>query len=264
MFYIVATPIGNLKDISIRAIETLKSCDYILCEDTRTSRVLLNNYEIDKPLVSYHKFNEKEKCDKIYNDLINGKDICLISDAGMPGISDPGAVIINYLKEKQYNNYTVIPGASALINAQVLSGFPAPFVFVGFLPEKTKDRKSILQKVADSTFTSVFYVSPHEIDKFFKTCLDSLGDREVCVAREITKKFEEVVFTTLKQGYTSVVKGEFVCVIKGKEQDVAVSDDAIIAEFQILINTHSNKDAVSIICEKYNLKKNYVYSLCVK
>ena len=263
MFYIVATPIGNLKDITIRAIETLKQSDYILCEDTRTSRVLLSTYQIDKPLYSYHKFNEKEKCEKIYSDLISGKDICLISDAGMPGISDPGSVIVNYLIERKIA-YTVLPGPSALINAQVLSGYSAPFTFVGFLPEKAKDRNKILENVAKSTFTSIYYVAPHEINKFFENCLKVMGDREVCVTRELTKKFEEVSFTTLCKGYNSTVKGEFVCIIKGKEKDDNVSEEQIIKEYQSLIKDYSKKDAISIICDKYSLKKNFVYSLCVK
>ena len=266
MLYVVATPIGNLADMSHRAIEVLKNCEYILCEDTRTSLVLLKHYNIEKKLVSYHKFNEASKCDSIAKDISEGKDVALISDAGMPGISDPGAVIIRYLKQKGLP-YTVVPGASALINAFVLSGYDAPFTFVGFLPEKNKAKKDLLSSLASSQYPSIYYVSPHSITEFFDDVITAFGDREVCVVRELTKKFEEVTFTTLQDGYNGTVKGEFVIVVKGCNVEVAdnITDERLIEEMQALIDSgKSKKDASKLIAEKYNLKKNYVYNLSIK
>ena len=265
MLYVVATPIGNLKDISFRAIEVLSNCDYILCEDTRTSSVLLNNYEIKKKLVSYHKFNEASKCESIAQDLRQGKDVALISDAGMPGISDPGAVIIRYLINANLP-YTVVPGASALINAFVLSGYEAPFTFVGFLPEKSKDKKLLLNKLATSQFPMVFYVSPHSIQVFFEDIKNAFGDRQVCVVRELTKKFEEVAFTNTSEGYNGVVKGEFVCIVKGRQEvNQELSDEDILTKLNELISTgKTNKEAVAEIANIYGIKKNKVYDLSIK
>lgn len=265
MLYIVATPIGNLKDISHRAVEVLQRCDYILCEDTRTSLTFLNAYNIDKKLVSYHKFNEASKCKSIADDIRQGRDVALISDAGMPGISDPGAVIIRYLKAEGLP-YTVIPGPSALINAFVLSGYDAPFTFVGFLPDKKKERNELLTTLAQSLWPSIYYVSPHSIHEFFGNMYEVFGDREVCVVRELTKKFEEVSFTTLAEGYHGIVKGEFVCVVKGGDiTNQVVDDQMIVDEFKQLVdNGLTNKDAIKEICDKHRLKKNYVYNLSLK
>ncbi len=266
MLYIVATPIGNLKDMSSRAIEVLQSADYILCEDTRTSLTLLKHYNIEINLVSYHKFNESSKCDSITSDIMAGKDIALISDAGMPGISDPGAVIIRHLK-KNGLPYTVIPGPSALINAFVLSGYDAPFTFVGFLPEKNKARRDMVLSISSSPYPSIYYVSPHSIEEFFHEMYQIMGDREVCVVRELTKKFEEVKFTTLSEGYTGTVKGEFVVVVSGNSgcETETVSEEDICSEMSELVaKGMSKKDASKTLAEKYNLKKNYVYNLSIK
>lgn len=265
MLYVVATPIGNLKDISLRAIEVLNNCEYILCEDTRTSMTLLNHYDIKKKLVSYHKFNEASKCESVANDIQQGKDIALISDAGMPGISDPGAVIIRYLI-KQNLPYTVIPGASALINAFVLSGYDAPFTFVGFLPEKSKEKKELFSKLKSSSFPMIFYVSPHSIHDFFGVLSQELGKRDVCVVRELTKKFEEVTFTSTTDGYNGVVKGEFVCIVKGLEvEQNELTEDEIMDKLNDLIaKGKTNKEAVAIVSDMYGLKKNKVYDISIK
>ena len=209
MLYLVGTPIGNLKEFNNYAVEILNKVDYILCEDTRTSAVLLNHYNIKKPLKSYHKFNEKEMVEKIGNDLIGGKNIALISDAGMPVISDPGNVLVNFAI-KNGVDYTVVSGPCALINAFILSGFNAPFCFIGFLPEKNVDRKNLLMQFKNVEGSLIFYVSCHNIEKDFNSILEILGDKPVCVTRELTKLHEEKVFTTLKQGYDGVKKGEFV------------------------------------------------------
>ena len=197
--FVVATPIGNLSDITLRAIETLKTSDLIAAEDTRQTKILLNRYEIKKPSTSYHKFNIKEKTRHIIGQLQAGKTISLVSDAGMPGISDPGEELI---KEAIDNGIEVvpIPGASAVITALSVSGLPTKrFVFEGFLPHEGKNRRRILRKLIDEERTIVFYESPHRLIKSLNDMLAILGDRKICVAREMTKKFEEIFRGTIKE-----------------------------------------------------------------
>ena len=212
MLFLVATPIGNMSEITLRAIDVLKNVDYILCEDTRTSLNLLKHYEINKPLHSYHKFNENSKINSIISDLKEGKNIALISDAGMPGISDPGNILINACKVNSVE-YTVISGPTAFCNAFVLSGFQPPFMFIGFLPSKNKEISNLLNPLKEVDSCLVFYMSPHEIEKFFKVINEYFPNRKRCVVREISKKFEEIVFLDANQTYFGVEKGEFVVVL---------------------------------------------------
>lgn len=263
MLYIVGTPIGNLKEITFYALEILNSVDYILCEDTRTSMVLLNHYEIKKPLKSYHKFNEKGEVEKIINDLQSGKNIALISDAGMPCISDPGNILVNECIKHDVE-YTVISGASALINAFVLSGFQPPFTFVGFLPNKKSDAKKILGEYKDYKTTLIFYVAPHDINNTISDIYSMFGDRKACVVREISKKFEEKTFINLKDNYEGVVKGEFVLIVEGNTLQQS-STLTIIEELTELINGGVDKnDAIKQVAHNRNLKKNDVYQEYLK
>jgi len=258
MLYIVATPIGNLKEITHYAIEILNSVDYIACEDTRTSMVLLNHYSIKKPLISYHKFNEKSECGKIISHLKNGKNIALISDAGMPGISDPGNILVNELIENNLE-YTVVSGPSALINAFVMSGFPSPFTFVGFLPNKKSDAKKVLEEVKNYKSSLIFYVAPHDINDTLSVINSILGDRKAVVVREISKKFEEKIFINLAQGYNGVLKGEFVLVVEGATQETQ-NNLSIVEEIELLISCGLSKnDAIKQVAHNRNLKKNDVY-----
>ena len=258
MLYIVATPIGNLKEITYYAIETLKKVDYVACEDTRTSAVLLNHYGINKPLVSYHKFNERSMLSKVVKDLEEGKEVALISDAGMPGVSDPGNILVNELIEKELP-YTVISGPSALINAFVMSGFPSPFTFIGFLPKKSGEAKKILKEYVDYKTTLIFYLSPHNINDDIKMLYSVLGDRKICVVREISKKFEEKVFSTLSAGYNGVEKGEFVLVVEGAVTEKS-SGLSIMEQYENLIESGVSKnDAIKQVAKENNLKKNDVY-----
>ncbi len=257
MLYIVATPIGNLKEITYRAIEILNSVDYIACEDTRTSKVLLDHYDIKKKLVAYHKFNEQKESKTIIDDLKAGKDIALISDAGMPGISDPGAILVSQLIVEGLE-YTVISGPSAFTNAFVLSGFPTPFTFVGFLPDSAVDRESLLSRLNKSNTTLIFYCSPYAIEKDLKTMYNSIGDREIAVVREISKKFEEVTFSTLKDGYTGVVKGEFVVLVKPGQENQSIAD--IDDKLTTLLNMGLTKtDASKVIAKISGQKKSDIY-----
>lgn len=192
MLYIVATPIGNLKDITLRALEVLKGVDLIACEDTRHTKILLDHYGINVPTTSFYQHNRITKADYLIKLLKEGKSVALVSDAGMPGILDPGYNVIN-LAIKNNIEFTVIPGATAFVNALVLSGKPAhDFYFVGFLPNRTIARQNQLKKLSQLKTTIIFYESCHRIVACLEDCLAVLGDKEICVAREITKKFEEI------------------------------------------------------------------------
>ncbi|MFH1398441.1 MAG: 16S rRNA (cytidine(1402)-2'-O)-methyltransferase [Candidatus Omnitrophota bacterium] len=217
MLYIVATPIGNLKDISFRAIEVLKNADLIACEDTRHTRILLNHYGINIPTTSYFQHNQITKAGYILGLLKEGKNIALVSDAGTPGILDPGYHLIN-LAIKNNIEITVIPGAAAFINALVLSGKPAhKFFFDGFLPNRSQARKNRLKELAKLDCTVIFYESCHRILKTLADIQEVFGDREIACARELTKKFEEIKRASPRQILEEFQKqkprGEFVIII---------------------------------------------------
>lgn len=215
MIYLVATPIGNLKDITLRALEVLKKADVVFCEDTRHSLKLFNAYGIKKPLVACHKFNERRAADKIISEACAGKEVAVISDAGMPVISDPGNVVCEVLKEEGLS-YTVIPGANAFLSALVLSALPAErFAFLGFLPDKTGERNKLLEKYASLDLTLCFHVAPQDLDKHIASLYSVFGERRACAVREITKMYEEAVAFNLSEGYKGEKKGEFVLVVEG-------------------------------------------------
>lgn len=219
ILYIVPTPIGNLADMTYRAVEVLKSVDLILAEDTRTSSVLLNHYDIHKPLQSHHKFNEHQKVEMVRDRIMAGESVALISDAGTPGISDPGFLLVRTCVEEGIQVQT-LPGATALIPALVDSGFPCDkFCFEGFLPQK-KGRQTILKSLVDEHRTMIFYESPFRVVKTLTQMAEFFGaQRECAVAREISKKFEQVVRGTLAsvaEHFTAnEPKGEIVIVVKG-------------------------------------------------
>lgn len=259
MLYLVATPIGNLKEITNRAIETLQNVDYILCEDTRTSRILLDAYNIVKPLKSYHKFNEAKTSADIIEDLKAGKEIALISDAGMPGISDPGNILVNEVI-KENLEYTVVSGPSALINAFVLSGFATPFTFVGFLPDNNTKRYQLLENLKNVESSLIFYCSPHALLEDLKDLYQALGDRKICVVREISKKFEEKTFSTLAEGYSGTIKGEFVVCIEKTEKPSTLSQNSLDEDLETLLKMGISKaDASKVLAKARGLKKNDVY-----
>lgn len=219
--YIVPTPIGNLDDMTFRAVEVLKSVDLILAEDTRTSSVLLKHYDIHKPLQSHHKFNEHQKVQMIKDRILAGESVALISDAGTPGISDPGFLLVRTCVAEDIEVQT-LPGATALIPALVDSGFPCDkFCFEGFLPQK-KGRQTLLRGLAEEHRTMIFYESPFRLVKTLNQMAEFFGeDRECSVAREISKRFEQVVRGTLSSVAAHFTanepKGEIVIVVKGSE-----------------------------------------------
>ncbi len=262
MLYFVATPIGNLKDFSFRALETLNAVDEIYCEDTRRSVTLLNAYSVKKPLFSYHKFNEKESGEKIMEKLKEGKNIAVISDAGMPGISDPGNILVNMLIDNGLP-YTVIPGASAVTAALLLSGFSADnFCFMGFLPQKNKDRKEFLTRAATTDMTTVFYCAPHDIEKDIKSVYEVFGDRPAAAVKEITKIHEGVEFFNLKDGIKGEIKGEYVLIVKKAEEKA--SDLSPEEEIKALISSGMDKkEALKTVASRRKVSKSSLYKYTI-
>lgn len=220
MISFVATPIGNLKDITLRALETLKEADVIFCEDTRHTLKLLNAYEIKKPLRSCHKFNEEEAAAKIIEAARRGERVAIVSDAGTPVVSDPGNVVCKRLREAG-EPYTLIPGASAFVAALVLSALPADrFAFIGFLPDKAGEKRALLEKYKDCELTLAFHSAPQDVDKDIRAMYEVFGDRRAAAVREITKIHEETVQFTLSEGLSGEKRGEYVLVVEGaKEQE---------------------------------------------
>ena len=218
MVSFVATPIGNLKDITLRALETLKEADVIFCEDTRHTVKLLNAYEIKKPLYACHKFNEKEAAEKILEASRRGEKVVVVSDAGTPVVSDPGNTVCRILRENN-EPYTLIPGACAFVAALVLSALPADrFAFIGFLPDKNGEKKAVLEKYKDLEMSLAFHSAPQDIDKDVKAMYEVFGDRPAAAVREITKLHEETVNFRLKEGLPGEKRGEYVLIVGGAEE----------------------------------------------
>ncbi len=267
MLYIVATPIGNLKDITLRALEVLEQVDVIACEDTRKSSTLLNTYNIKKPLISYHKFSEQKASQQIIDIIKQGKSVALISDSGMPVISDPGHVLISKMKAESLP-YTVLPGATALISALVLSGFDSSgFVFLGFLPETNKQRKLVMESVKNLKMTLIFYVSPHKIERDLKFLYSKLGARKACFVKEITKIHETVYDFVLGDEIELNTKGEFVLMVSGAEKvasqsDLVLNKEELTKQLNKLVSGGINeKAALKLLAEKHNVKKQEVYKI---
>jgi 16S rRNA (cytidine1402-2'-O)-methyltransferase len=228
--YLVSTPLGNLSDMTYRAVETLRQVDLIACEDTRTSQTLLSHFDIHKPLVSYHNFNERKITEKLIRRLEDGENIALISDAGTPSISDPGFIIV---REAVARGITIvpIPGPSAVITALAISGLPTDaFIFYGFLPQTQGKRRSVIASLADRRETIIIYESPFKIHKLIDLLHEILGSRRAVLCRELTKKFEEIIRADLnslrEQLSQRVLKGEITLVIEGKTRESERSDRA--------------------------------------
>lgn len=263
--YIVGTPIGNLSDITLRALETLKNADVIACEDTRRTLAMLNKYEIKKPLISYYKQKEKEGAIKIAELLDEGKAVALVTDAGMPCISDPGSVLVKHLRKNDYP-YTVIPGPTAVTSAAALVGAEKGFTFVGFLPEKNKQRKQVLESVKNLGHTVFFYAAPHDVNDTLDLLYETYGDREVFVIKEITKIYETVTQGTLSTLRIDNPKGEFVIGVESEKiNEETVTDEEMIEELKTLINSGiDKKTAIKQTTEKFGISKNIVYKLSLK
>ena len=264
MLYFVSTPIGNLEDISLRAISTLKSCDIIACEDTRHSKILLDHYDIKAKTIAYHKFNENNSADGIIELLRQGKNVAVISDAGMPVISDPGNILAKKLIENDLK-FTIIPGANAGLSALVLSGFDATkFAFFGFLSEKNKELKNQLEELTNFNGTKIIYSSKYNLNKDLKSLYSTLGEVNVAIVSEITKMHEQVTFATLPFELDEP-KGEFVIVIENREKEqIEITDEILLKELKTLLKTETKQTAFKTLQQKYNLTKSYIYNLYEK
>lgn len=273
MLYLVATPIGNLSDISYRAVETLKECDYILCEDTRHSQILLKHYHIQKPLKSFHQFSEASKEDAVIKDLKEGKQIALISDAGTPAISDPGSRIVKRCREEDLK-VTAIPGPCAAIAALCCSGLDTDlFQFCGFLPKKSSQLKETLIEILNYDGTTICYESPRRILSVLKQIDPLAPNRSLVIARELTKQFEEVKSGTaaelLDYWAKSPLKGEIVLLISGKDKtDPGVGSNAVSPEdyVKVLESSYglSRNEAIKLAAKTYGLKKRDLYTTFFK
>lgn len=266
LLYLIATPIGNLKDITFRAIEILNSCDYILCEDTRHSQILLQHYQINKPLKSFHKFSEASKEDSIISDLQKGQTIGVISDAGTPGISDPGARLVQKCAELDIP-ITSIPGPCAAISALTSSGLETDrFQFFGFLPKKKEDLRQTISEFLRFPGTSICYESPKRLIETLEEIHAMAPDRKVVVARELTKKFEEIkrgkAQELLDYWQTNPLKGEVVLMIEGKAE--AINWASLTPEEHVnwLINSYgmSKHDAIKMAAEMRGVPKRTIYN----
>ncbi len=262
--FLVATPIGNLKDITLRALEVLKSVDRIACEDTRTSRVLLNHYGIKAPLTAYHAHNEAAASDNLIAELVGDATIALISDAGTPLLSDPGARLVQSAIAAGIR-VTPIPGASALLSALTIAGLPADqFFYAGFLPTKTSARKAVLAQLASIQATLVFYEAPHRLIDSLDELATMLGPREAAVARELTKLHEECQRGSLQDLHTYYEqhppRGECVILVAGAPAADAMDDTALDDALQEALKTMRVKEAVATVAKNSGRAKSDVYA----
>jgi len=271
ILYICGTPIGNLEDVTLRVLKVLKKVKLIAAEDTRHTKKLLNHYQINTKITSYYEYNKFKKASYLVEMLKNGQDIALVSDAGMPGISDPGYVLIN-LALKNNIKIIPIPGVSALITALVVSGLPNDkFVFEGFLPRKIKERKRYFKSIENEERTIIFYETPHRLKRALKDMLDVWGDRKIVIARELTKMYEEIIRGRLSQVLTEIstkeIKGEITLIVQGgikrKENNTIdfLKDEFIMQEYlkKLKNQGYSNRDIIKIAQEKLNIPKNLIY-----
>ena len=266
MLYLVATPIGNLQDITLRALETLRACDAVYCEDTRRTGQLLAHFSIEKPLVSCHAHNEKARSAEVVKALTEGREIVYVSDAGMPGISDPGAALVSACIENQLP-FTVLPGASAVLTAAVLSGIePQPFSFYGFLPRETKPRKETLDRIASAEHLCILYESPHRVQNTLRDLYGRLGDCRAAVLRELTKKFESVYRGTLSEligQFETEPKGECVITVlpERRAEENALDPEELIDR---LLETMSVKDAAAEAAKALSIPKKAAYAMALE
>ena len=266
--YLVSTPLGNLKDITYRATEVLEKSDYIMCEDTRVSKILLDKYQIKSNLISNHKFNEKKNVLKIVNYLKSGKIISLISDAGTPGISDPGSILVNECIKNQIRIFP-IPGPSAVTTAISISGFSDKFLLYGFLPDKKKLLSNELKKLSGIENSLVFFISPKKINKIIPEIKKNFKGRNIVFCREITKIFEEFIRKKVDdlELFKKEPKGELTVVISEKNisknisQKLSESDMSIIKK---MINKLSIREITEILSENSTLSKKEIYNYCLK
>jgi len=269
--YIVATPIGNLEDITLRALRVLKEVDLIAAEDTRHSRILMMAYDIKTPLISLHEHNEQERSSLLVSKIKAGASVAYVSDAGTPCISDPGYRLVNHAMENKIR-VVPIPGASAVVAALSACGLPADqFLFCGFLPSRENKRRCFLESVKDEEKLILFYESPSRITATLQAVYDILGDRQIVVARELTKTFEEIkrgrISQLISEGSAGKAKGEFTVIIQGSvHEQVLLTDDEIRERLEELLaqGSLSVRDAVADVVRQTGVSKKKVYDIAVK
>ncbi len=265
--FVCPTPIGNLEDITIRTLNILKEVDFIAAEDTRHSIKLLNHFNISKPLTSYHEHNKEGKGKIIINKILAGENGAIITDAGMPGISDPGEDLIK-LAIREGIKVEVLPGATAVITALVGSGLSTrKFAFEGFLDRDKKNRKKELQEIQYEKRTLIFYESPYRLRSTLEDMLEILGNRDICICRELTKKYEEIIRCSLKESIDIFkereIKGEFVLILKGSCEEVKVdeNEDLTLRAYvtKLLEEGMNKKEAIKQVAKERKIHKNEVY-----
>ena len=268
LLYLIATPIGNLKELSPRAIDILNDVDIVAAEDTRNSKQLLAHYSIYKDMFSLREHNENEASKHVIELIKQGKKVAYMSDAGYPGISDPGYLLVKNAIEND-SAVSTVNGACAFINALVASGLPTDhFYFYGFLSPKENEAKGELEEMKNRKETLIFYETPHRIDKTVKWLHDVLGNREIVIARELTKLNEEYIRGTLDELVNldfTTLKGEMVIIVSGNNDKQEIDEAAIKARLQYFIKKGlSNKDAIEVVADEYKINKNTIYKIAIE
>ena len=264
--YIVSTPIGNLDDITLRALEVLKKSDIILCEDTRRSLKLLNHYKIKKKLVSYHKFNEKKQLTNIIKYFNEGKILSLISDAGTPLLSDPGRLLVNECIEN-FIKVTPVPGVSSITSALSVSGFSDKFLFYGFLPKTENELEKVLFSLSKSSFTQIFFISSKKLNFYIRAIKKFYLGRKILIAKEITKIHEAFIRDKIDELkiFKNTIKGELTIVISENESKIRIFDEVkVVNKIKKYLKTYTLKDTVNLILETEDINKKKVYDLCLQ
>ena len=266
--YLVSTPIGNMEDITLRALNILKKSDFILCEDTRRSGKLLQYFQIKKKLLSYHKFNEQKVSENVIDLIKKNKIISLISDAGTPSISDPGIVLVNKCIKQKLSIYP-IPGSSAVTSAVSVSGFRDQYLFYGFLSKKKTELENILKGLSTLNYTIVFFIPSTKINFYLSNFKNFFYDRKILIAKEMTKIHEEFIRDKIEsiKSFPDNLKGELTVVISEKIKDKNIKEEineSVKMEIKKMIKRYSLKDVVEFISKKENLSKKMVYNFCLK
>lgn len=262
--YLIPTPIGNMEDITLRAIKTIEMVDFLLTEDTRVTGLLLSHFKIKKRMVANHKFNEESNTKLVLSALKEGKNIGLVSDRGTPVISDPGYEIAKFVLKQGYN-VVGLPGATALIPALIVSGItPMPFIYYGFLNSKTSQRNKELELLKNNKMTMIFYEAPHRLEKTLESMKDIFGNRNISISREISKKYEEVYRGTIKEVLEEVtdVKGELVIIVEGNKEVEEYTNDIIREMIEVLISDgKTSMEAIKEVAKTTKKPKAEIYSL---
>ena len=266
--YLVSTPIGNMTDLTFRAVDVLKKSDIILCEDTRRSGKLLSYFQIKNKLLPYHKFNEKKVSNKIIDFIKKNKIISLICDAGTPTISDPGMIIVNKCIKENLNVHP-IPGASAITSAVSVSGFSDQYLFYGFLTKKEKQIENVLKKMSNLDYSIVFFIPASKINFYILKFKKYFHDRKIVIAKEMTKIYEEFIRSDVAsiQNFSELLKGELTIVLSEKIKEKNINNkiaESVKIEIKKMLKKYSHKDVVEFISKKENLPKRLIYNFCLK